>query len=57
LAIDINLFKDGAYLSASEDHKPIGDWWVQQHELCRWGGNFSGLKDGNHYSMEFNGVK
>lgn len=25
-----------------------------QHELCRWGGRF---KDGNHYSLEHNGVK
>ncbi len=57
LAIDLNLFKDGAYLSASEDHKPFGDWWTQQHPLCRWGGNFSGLKDGNHYSMEYGGIQ
>ena len=26
LAIDINLFKDGKYLSTTEDHKPIGEW-------------------------------
>lgn len=53
LAIDLNLFKDGVYLQTSEDHRPLGEWWEQQHELCRWGGRFN---DGNHYSMEYNGV-
>lgn len=57
LAIDLNLFKDGAYLSASEDHRAFGEWWCTQHELCRWGGNFTTRKDGNHYSMEWGGVQ
>ena len=54
LAIDLNLFKGGAYLSTTEDHTPIGEWWEQQHEFCRWGGRF---QDGNHYSLEHEGVK
>jgi hypothetical protein len=54
LAIDLNLFKDGVWLRDSKDHEPIGTWWEKQHELCRWGGRFG---DGNHYSMEYNGVK
>lgn len=53
LAIDLNLFKDGAFLSATEDHRPLGEWWELQHPLCRWGGRF---EDGNHYSMERDGV-
>lgn len=48
LAIDINLFKDGRYLSASEDHKELGKWWERQHTLCRWGGRWD---DGNHYEL------
>jgi hypothetical protein len=48
LAIDLNLFKDGNFLSATEDHKELGEWWEKQHELCRWGGRF---QDGNHYSL------
>lgn len=53
LAVDLNLFKDGKYLSGTEDHRIFGEWWEKQNELCRWGGRF---KDGNHYSFEHNGV-
>lgn len=60
LAIDLNLFKDGVYLTGTEDHRPLGEWWEKQHELCRWGGEFKNSKgeptpDGNHYSFEHNG--
>ena len=54
LAIDLNLFRDGRFLGGTEDHRQLGEWWEQQHELCRWGGRFN---DGNHYSLEHNGVK
>lgn len=50
LAIDLNLFKDGVYLSSSESHRPLGEWWCRQHKACRWGGTFS-RKDGNHYEL------
>lgn len=52
LAIDLNIFKDGAFMQKTEDHRELGEWWEAQHELCRWGGRF---KDGNHYSLEHNG--
>lgn len=48
LAIDLNLFKDGIYLSSSENHRFLGEWWEQQHMNCRWGGRW---KDGNHYEF------
>lgn len=48
LAIDLNLFKDGEYLTKTEDHEPLGRWWEQQHKYCRWGGHFD---DGNHYEL------
>jgi len=54
LAIDLNLFKDGKFLTHTDDHKELGEWWEQQHELCRWGGRFN---DGNHYSMEHEGMR
>ena len=52
LAIDLNLFKDGRYLSSTESHLPLGEFW----ELIggTWGGRF---EDGNHYSLEHNGRK
>ena len=53
LAIDLNLFRDGKFLSSTDDHAQLGEWWEQQHELCRWGGRFN---DGNHYSLEHDGV-
>ena len=48
LAIDLNLFKDGKYLTSTESHRLLGEWWERQHPLCRWGGRW---KDGNHYEV------
>jgi len=56
LAVDLNLFKNGRYLTSSDDHQAFGAWWEDQHELCRWGGRFKN-RDGNHYSLEHHGVK
>ena len=55
LAIDLNLFRDGKYLSSTESHRPLGEWWEQQHPLCRWGGRFRDRPDGNHYSVSHGG--
>lgn len=52
LAIDLNLFRDGVYLSATEDHRPLGEWWEAQGGA--WGGRF---EDGNHYALEFGGIR
>lgn len=52
LAIDLNLFRDGVYLTDGAAHRELGEWWEGQHELFRWGGRF---RDGNHYSIEHNG--
>lgn len=54
LAIDLNLFKDGIWLRNTEDHKIFGEYWEALNPLCRWGGRFG---DGNHYSLEHDGVK
>ena len=48
LAIDLNLFRDGKYLTNTEDHKPLGDFWESLDPQCSWGGRW---KDGNHYSL------
>lgn len=47
LAIDLNLYKNGVYLTKTEDHKPLGTWWKSQGGT--WGGDFP-TPDGNHYS-------
>lgn len=57
LAIDLNLFKNGVWLTASEDHKPLGDYWKSLHPSCCWGGDFKPNADGNHYSIEYGGIK
>jgi len=62
LAADINLFKDGMYLTTSDHHKPLGEHWKSLHPLCSWGGDFKDKKgnskpDGNHYSIEHGGIK
>ena len=57
LAIDINLFRAGKYLTDTEDYRPLGEWWEKQCSECRWGGRFVKLPDGNHFSMEHEGAK
>lgn len=52
LAIDLNLFKEGKWLKTTEDHLPLGEKWED------WGGAWGGrFQDGNHYSLEHNGIK
>lgn len=52
LAVDFNLFKGGKFLTSTEDHRPLGEFWESIGGT--WGGRFN---DGNHYSVEHNGVK
>lgn len=51
LAIDLNLFKEGKFLTGTDDHKPLGEWWESQGGV--WGGRF---QDGNHYSLKHEGI-
>lgn len=48
LAIDLNLFKDGKYLTSTSDHLPLGEFWESIGGT--WGGRFKN-PDGNHYSL------
>jgi len=56
LARDKNLFIAGVYQTTSEAHRPLGEYWKSLDPLCRWGGDFR-KPDGNHYSMEFQGIQ
>ena len=52
LAIDINLFKNGEYLTKTEDYAWLGEWWKNLHPDNRWGGDIK-MRDGNHFSNSY----
>lgn len=54
LAVDFNLFINGEYKTDSRDYLPLGEYWESLGGT--WGGRFS-KPDGNHFSLEHNGVK
>jgi len=56
LAIDLNLFINGEYRTETEAYKQVGEYWKTLDPDCRWGGDFQ-KKDGNHFSMEWEGVR
>jgi len=47
LAIDLNLFRDGHYLTSTKSHEPLGVYWESLDPECTWGGRWG---DGGHYS-------
>lgn len=52
LAIDLNLFRNGTYLTKTEHHQVLGVFWESMGGT--WGGRFG---DGNHYSIAHGGMK
>ena len=56
LAIDLNLFKDGQYLTEAEAYRALGEWWKKLSPAHCWGGDFHGLVDLDHYSITPDGV-
>ena len=52
LAHDWNLFRDGVFLGNTADHRVLGEFWESMGGV--WGGRFN---DGNHYSLEHQGVQ
>jgi hypothetical protein len=52
LAVDLNLFKDGKYLTSTESHRKLGEFWESIGGT--WGGRFN---DGNHYSLAHGNLK
>ncbi len=62
LGLDLQLFRDGVYLTASEDYQPLGDYWKSLRPGNRWGGDFDinlaspgQQRDGNHFSRLWEG--
>jgi hypothetical protein len=56
LAVDINLFNNGALLPGPEGYEQLGTWWKTLGPRYRWGGDFPKLKDYNHFSLSPDGV-
>ncbi|EKN4770554.1 M15 family metallopeptidase [Yersinia enterocolitica] len=54
LAVDFNLFIDGEYQTRTEAYRPLGEFWESIGGA--WGGRFK-RPDGNHFSLEHNGVR
>lgn len=56
LALDVNLFKDGQWISdgSSPDWRIVGELWEQMGEDHRWGGRWG---DANHISITHEGRK
>ena len=54
LAVDFNLFINGQYQTDSAAYRPLGEFWESLGGA--WGGRVS-RPDGNHFSLEHNGVK
>jgi hypothetical protein len=55
LAIDLNFFKDGALITDGSKLADVGAWWEALGPMYRWGGRFTHLPDGNHFSISPDG--
>ena len=55
LAVDFNLFINGVYQERTEAFLPLGEYWESLGGA--WGGRFKTRPDGNHFSLEHNGVR
>jgi len=57
LAIDLNFFVDGRWITDTRELKAIGEWWKSLGPVYRWGGDFKTRPDGNHFSITPDGVR
>jgi len=62
LALDVNAFKEGEYLTDTKSYKPLGLFW--ESKGGSWGGRFKESEpgagdgvDGNHFSLSHNGKR
>jgi len=57
LAVDLNLFHNGIFLTQMNDYLPAGLYWEglsDSENLFCWGGRFG---DSDHFSLSYNGIK
>ena len=57
LAVDLNLFVFGVYITDGAKYKPLGDYWKGLGPDCCWGGDFTTRPDGNHFSITHGGIR
>jgi hypothetical protein len=57
LAVDLLLDINGKWQTLSEAYRPMGEFWKSLSPDARWGGDFRPKVDGNHFSLEHQGVK
>ena len=50
LAVDLNFFKDGNYLTDGNDFKELGEYWKTLSEHCVWGGDWGW--DAGHFEWK-----
>jgi hypothetical protein len=55
LAVDLNLFINGKYQTDSAAYVELGKFWESLGGS--WGGRFKTNPDGNHFSLEHEGVR
>ncbi|HIH5600372.1 TPA: M15 family metallopeptidase [Serratia marcescens] len=55
LAVDLNLFINGQYQTNSAAYLALGEFWESLGGS--WGGRFRDRPDGNHFSLEHEGVR
>ena len=51
LAIDLNFFKGGVWVTDGSQLADIGAWWESLGPMYYWGGAFKPKSDGNHFSL------
>jgi hypothetical protein len=55
LAVDFQLYINGVYQTNTAAYEPLGKYW--ESIGGSWGGRFTTRPDGNHFSLEHNGVR
>lgn len=56
LAIDLNLFKDGVFLTTPDAYMQLGTWWKTLGAAYRYGGDFT-IRDYDHFSITPDGIR
>lgn len=57
LAIDLNFFRAGVYVTDGLSLADIGTWWKSLGPAYRWGGDFTHRVDGGHFSLSPDGIR